>query len=96
MPDLSLVLSLVAGVSALAFVIYLMKDVMKRDPGNELMQEISGAVQEGARAFLRREYIYITIFRRDHFFARSPVFRYSQKEWRPLKQSKTASAGKRV
>ncbi len=36
--------------------------VLKSDPGSERMQEISRAVQEGARAFIRREYMYVAIF----------------------------------
>jgi K(+)-stimulated pyrophosphate-energized sodium pump len=35
---------------------------MKQDPGNERMQKISGMVQAGARAFLKREYTYVATF----------------------------------
>ncbi len=48
-----------ASLVALAFVVYLIFDVMKKDQGNDRMIQISKAIQEGARAFLRREYIYI-------------------------------------
>jgi K(+)-stimulated pyrophosphate-energized sodium pump len=56
---------LVAGVCsllALAFVGYLVSDVLKKPRGNALMVQISDAVQEGARAFLEREYRYIAGF----------------------------------
>ncbi len=53
---------LFASIAALAFVLYLSLSIMKKKPGNEKMQQISKAVQEGAKAFLRREYIYIAIF----------------------------------
>jgi len=36
--------------------------VLKQDPGNEKMQEISKATQEGALAFLLREYRVLTVF----------------------------------
>ncbi len=36
--------------------------VMRADAGNERMQEISRSIQEGARAFIKREYQYVFIF----------------------------------
>jgi K(+)-stimulated pyrophosphate-energized sodium pump len=36
--------------------------VMKSDPGSERMQEISRAIQEGAQAFIKREYMYVGMF----------------------------------
>ncbi|MDZ4169552.1 MAG: sodium-translocating pyrophosphatase [Coriobacteriia bacterium] len=42
--------------------IYLATWVLKQDPGNEKMQEISKATQEGALAFLLREYRVLAIF----------------------------------
>jgi K(+)-stimulated pyrophosphate-energized sodium pump len=51
-----------ASLLALGFVAYLSWDVMKKNPGNERMIQISRAVQEGARAFLKREYLYIASF----------------------------------
>jgi len=52
----------IASIVALLFVVYLVKDVLKYNRGNKEMVEISDAVQEGAKAFLRREYTYIAIF----------------------------------
>ena len=50
-------LLLIFGVSifAMAFAVYLIKNVMKRDTGTAKMQEISNAIKEGAEAFLRRQ-----------------------------------------
>ncbi|MCI0512270.1 sodium-translocating pyrophosphatase [candidate division KSB1 bacterium] len=53
---------ILAALAALAFVVYLSLSILKQDSGNEKMQQISKAIQEGARAFLRREYIYISVF----------------------------------
>jgi K(+)-stimulated pyrophosphate-energized sodium pump len=36
--------------------------VLKADPGSERMREISAAIQEGASAFIRREYMYVGVF----------------------------------
>ncbi|MGC9327440.1 MAG: sodium-translocating pyrophosphatase, partial [Candidatus Hinthialibacter sp.] len=47
---------------ALAFVVILAKGVISCDPGNEKMQDISAMIQEGARAFLKREYIWVFSF----------------------------------
>ncbi|OQX95969.1 sodium-translocating pyrophosphatase [candidate division KSB1 bacterium 4572_119] len=38
-----------------------MLDILKKDIGNERMAQISLAIQQGARAFLKREYIYVSI-----------------------------------
>ncbi|NUO81915.1 sodium/proton-translocating pyrophosphatase, partial [candidate division KSB1 bacterium] len=37
-------------------------DVLKKNPGNERMVQISKLVQQGAKAFLRREYLYVSAF----------------------------------
>ncbi len=57
-----LTIPIIASLVALGFVGYLSLDVMRRDPGNDRMVEISKAVQAGAKAFLKREYLYIAIF----------------------------------
>lgn len=48
--------SLIVGVLALVFAAYLAKRVTREQPGTERMQEIAGAIHEGAMAFLGREY----------------------------------------
>ena len=45
-----------AVVAALAFAVINFTVVKKKDPGTKEMQEISGAIQEGANAFLKHEY----------------------------------------
>lgn len=46
----------VAGIVALLFAAYLMASVLKENPGNARMQELSQAIFEGAMAFLNRQY----------------------------------------
>ncbi len=60
--DPAILLAGISALCALAFVVYLFSYVMKQDPGNESMQKISGLVQDGAKAFLKREYTYVFIF----------------------------------
>ena len=52
----------IASLVALGFVVYLIINILKQDPGTEKMVQISRAVQQGARAFLKREYTYVSIF----------------------------------
>ena len=52
----------IAAVAALVFVLYLSAFILKQSQGNDRMKTISKAIQDGARAFLKREYTYISIF----------------------------------
>jgi len=45
-----------AGIVALIFAAYLMTSVLKEDPGNQRMQDLSQAIFEGAMAYLNRQY----------------------------------------
>ena len=57
-----LMLAIAAGVVALVFAAYLAMRVIKADEGTDLMKEIGAAIQEGANAFLRREYTVLAGF----------------------------------
>ncbi len=49
------------GVLALAYSAYTIRSVMAADPGSARMQEIAGAIREGAQAYLNRQYTTIAI-----------------------------------
>ena len=53
-------LSMVCAVIGLAAAFYLIGVVVRSPSGNQRMQEIAGAVQEGAKAYLNRQVITIS------------------------------------
>ncbi|PIP20972.1 MAG: sodium-translocating pyrophosphatase, partial [Candidatus Omnitrophica bacterium CG23_combo_of_CG06-09_8_20_14_all_40_11] len=52
----------VGSIMALTFAWYLAASILKKDEGNEKMREIAQAVREGARAYLKRQYMGVSIF----------------------------------
>ncbi|MET0369116.1 MAG: sodium-translocating pyrophosphatase [Methylobacterium sp.] len=58
---LPLILIIVGGLCAIAYGIVTITDVMKRDAGTQRMQEIAGAIAEGAQAYLKRQYLTIGV-----------------------------------
>lgn len=57
-----LILPLVCGIISLIVLVFLAKGILKKDSGNEKMQEISKYIEEGAMAFIKKEYKYLSIF----------------------------------
>jgi len=51
-----LALIILCGLLSIVYGVYTVMSVMSADPGTQRMQEISGAVREGAQAYLRRQY----------------------------------------
>lgn len=54
--------SLVVGLVALILIFFIAKSIIKKSPGNEVMQEIANSIESGAMAFLKREYVYLSVF----------------------------------
>lgn len=59
---LELLLVLVVALTGLSFAGYLAKSIMSHDEGSPKMKEIASAIQEGAMAFLYREYKILLVF----------------------------------
>ncbi len=59
--QLGISLGLGSGVLAILYGVYLISWVLRQPAGNEVMQEIAAAIQEGAMAFLKRQYTTVAI-----------------------------------
>ena len=57
-----LYLAIAAGITGLGFAFVLTLYILRQDKGDETVQFIGRAIQEGANAFLRREYIFLAGF----------------------------------
>jgi K(+)-stimulated pyrophosphate-energized sodium pump len=57
--DYGVVVALGCGAAAVLYGLLITQRLLSKSPGNEQMQEISGAVQEGASAYLKRQYMII-------------------------------------
>jgi K(+)-stimulated pyrophosphate-energized sodium pump len=55
-------IAVISGILGLIFALFLAISVLKNDEGSEKMREISAAIQEGAKAFLGREYRILVLF----------------------------------
>ena len=59
--SLTLTLVIAAGLLAVLYGIVRTAQLLRASPGNPRMQEIAAAIQEGAQAYLRRQYTAIGI-----------------------------------
>lgn len=57
----AMTLIIIGGLLSIAYGLWAISDVMKRDAGSQKMQEIAGAVAEGAQAYLKRQYLTIAL-----------------------------------
>ncbi len=58
---LALTAALVASAAAILFGLFLARSVLSRPAGNERMQDIARAIQEGAEAYMKRQYTVVAI-----------------------------------
>ena len=54
-------LIVLCGVLAIVYAIWATRSVLSADAGSEKMQEIAGAIREGAQAYLKRQYSTIAV-----------------------------------
>lgn len=60
--DFAIIVAPIVGIIALIFAFYKANSIGKVNPGNERMKEIASYIEEGAMAFLKREYRALSIF----------------------------------
>jgi K(+)-stimulated pyrophosphate-energized sodium pump len=59
--DYGVLIALVCAGAGVLYGILVTQRLLAKDPGNDRMQEISGAIQDGARAYLNRQYMIIAL-----------------------------------
>ena len=57
-----LMVPILCGVFALIVTVFIGTSVVRKDAGDKKMQEIAGHIEEGAMAFLKKEYAYLSVF----------------------------------
>jgi len=57
-----LLVSLIAGIISIGMAIYFRYLVLKEDPGNEKMVTVAGYIEDGAKSYIKVQYIVLSIF----------------------------------
>lgn len=58
----SVIFALLTGIIGVGYVLWQLRNVLRYDQGNDTMRSIAHAIQEGASAFLNREYRFLAVF----------------------------------
>ena len=58
----SVVFALLMGIIGVGYVLWQLRNVLSYDQGNDTMRAIAAAIQDGASAFLNREYRFLAVF----------------------------------
>jgi len=66
----------IVSILSLGFAVWLMRDVLKRPVGTPKMQEISGLIRLGANAYMKRQYLTITVISIIFAIAIYVIYRY--------------------
>ncbi|MDQ6780208.1 MAG: sodium-translocating pyrophosphatase [Candidatus Eremiobacteraeota bacterium] len=61
MINMAIGLALVCGLIAIAYGVYLILWILRKPDGNDRMREIAAAIQEGAMAYMRRQYTTVAV-----------------------------------
>ncbi|MFW9772613.1 MAG: sodium-translocating pyrophosphatase [Candidatus Thorarchaeota archaeon] len=62
MSETFILVALIAGIASLVLAYFLARLVMKEDPGNDRMVEVSGYIEKGAKTFIKVQYKVLAIF----------------------------------
>lgn len=57
-----LLVSLIAGIISIGMAMYFRQLVMKEDPGNEKMVTVAGYIEDGAKAYIKVQYMVLAVF----------------------------------
>ncbi len=57
-----LIVSLIAGIISIAMAMYFRMLVLKEDPGNEKMVTVAGYIEDGAKSYIKVQYMVLSIF----------------------------------
>jgi K(+)-stimulated pyrophosphate-energized sodium pump len=60
--SVAVIFAMLMGIVGVGYVLWQLRLVLSYDEGNDTMRTIAGAIQEGASAFLNREYRFLSIF----------------------------------
>jgi K(+)-stimulated pyrophosphate-energized sodium pump len=62
MSEWFILVALIAGIASILIALYFARIVLKKDPGNERMVEISGYIEKGAKTFIKVQYKVLAVF----------------------------------